>query len=64
MPLRSGALTLLSLLATLLFTFLTAYFLLASGDRVARKILTFGRTWAAKQAIIKASRGVQSELSA
>jgi predicted PurR-regulated permease PerM len=47
----------------LLFTFLTAFFLIASGDRVAKKILTFGRTWPAKRAIIKVSRGIQDELS-
>jgi len=49
--------------AGLLFTFMTAFFLLASGDRVARKILTFGKTWPAKRAIIRVSRGIQHELS-
>ena len=47
----------------LLFTFLTAFFLIASGDRVAKKVLTFGKTWPAKRAIIKVSRGIQQELS-
>jgi len=51
------------LLSGLLLTLLTAFFLLAAGDRVARKILTFGRTWPAKRTIIKVSRDIQTELS-
>ncbi|MDX1460042.1 MAG: AI-2E family transporter [Xanthomonadales bacterium] len=50
-------------LASLLITFLTALFLLASGDRLSHRIVGFGRTWPARQAIIKALRGVQAETS-
>lgn len=50
-------------LASLLVTLFTAFFMLAAGDRLARKVLTFGKSWQTRRKIIKASREIQFELS-
>jgi predicted PurR-regulated permease PerM len=52
-----------TVLASVLVILFTAFFMLASGDRLAHKTLTFGRSWQAKRKIIKASREIQGELS-
>lgn len=50
-------------LASLMVTLFTAFFLLASGDIIAKRILTFGKRWKTKRQIIRVSRAVQDELS-
>jgi predicted PurR-regulated permease PerM len=48
---------------SLAVTFLTAFFLLAGGEEQSRRILTFGKSWAAKKRIIRVSREIQKEVS-
>jgi len=50
-------------LASLLVVLFSAFFMLASGDRLARNVLTFGKSWQTRRKIIIASREIQSELS-
>lgn len=49
--------------AGLAVTLLTTFFLLAGGDRRARRLLAFGRTWSVKRSMILIMREIQSEIS-
>jgi predicted PurR-regulated permease PerM len=50
-------------LTSVAITFLTAFFLLASGDKLARRVIGFGRSWKEKSKIIRICRQVQMQVS-
>jgi len=50
-------------LTSVAITFLTAFFLLASGDRLARSVISFGRSWREKSRIIRVCRQIQMQVS-
>jgi predicted PurR-regulated permease PerM len=50
-------------LTALAITFLTAFFLLSAGDRLAQKVIGFGTSWRAKSQIIRMCREMQYQVS-
>ena len=50
-------------LTSVAITFLTAFFLLAAGDDLARKVIGFGRSWKEKSRIIRVCRQIQLQVS-
>jgi predicted PurR-regulated permease PerM len=50
-------------LTSVAITFLTAFFLLAAGDDLARKVIGFGRSWKEKSRIIRVCRQMQEQVS-
>lgn len=49
--------------ASVAITFLTAFFLMSSGDRLGHKVVGFGKSWRAKSRIIRVCRGMQYGVS-
>lgn len=49
--------------ASLTVTFLLAFFLMSSGDRLAQRVVGFGKSWRAKSRIIRVCRGMQDGVS-
>lgn len=50
-------------LASVAITFLTAFFLMSSGDQLGHKVVGFGKSWRAKSRIIRVCRGMQYGVS-
>ena len=49
--------------ASSVVVFFTSFFLLASGNRLGRRLLTFGKSWPQKRQIILVSREIQAEVA-
>ncbi len=50
-------------IASVTVTFLLAFFLMSSGDRMGKRVVAFGRSWRAKSRIIRVCRGMQDGVS-